>query len=161
MSSDDPYGGGGGSDDDWGNPPQPQQNQDNIDMNYGQPLPPQGAPPQQQQQHPGAPQQQFQQGGPVQGPTGGPLQPSKPKLENDDLIAIVVNLFFPGVGQMMLGQTVKGIVILVVSVFTCGGAGLLWIAVIIDAYLVAMTRKYRQLGDWEFFPDINKHLGSG
>ena len=159
MSSDDPYGGGGGSDDDWGNPPQPQQNQDNIDMNYGQPLPPQGAPP--QQQHPGAPQQQFQQGGPVQGPTGGPLQPSKPKLENDDLIAIVVNLFFPGVGQMMLGQTVKGIVILVVSVFTCGGAGLLYIAVIIDAYLVAMTRKYRQLGDWEFFPDINKHLGSG
>ena len=128
------------SSDDWGNNPPP-PNDDNIDMNYGQPLPNQG-------------------GGPVQG-QGGPLQTTKPKLDNNDIIAIVLNLFFPGVGQMMLGQTVKGIVILAVSFFTCGGAGLLWVAVILDAYLVAMTRKYRPLDDWEIFPDMNKHLGSG
>lgn len=135
MSSDDPGGGGG----DWQSPPQPQNN-DNVDMNYGQPLPPQGGPIQQQ---------------------GGELQKTKPKLENNDLVAIIINLFFPGVGQMILGQTVKGIAIFIASVVTCGGMGLLWIAVLIDAYLVAMTRKYREVGDWEVFPDMNKHLGSG
>lgn len=155
MSSDDPFGGGG---DDWQNPPQPPQNDDNIDMNYGQPLPPPQGPPQQPPQPQPQPGQYGQ--GQMQG-GGGPLQTTKPKLENDDIIAIVVNLFFPGVGQMMLGQTTKGIVILAVSFFTCGGAGLLWVAVIIDAYLVAMTRKYRPLDDWEIFPDMNKHLGSG
>lgn len=136
------------SSDDWGNPPPPTED-DGIDMNYGQPLPPQGG-----AAGPADP------GGPVQG-SGGPLQTTKPKLDNNDIIAIVINAFLPGVGQMMLGQTTKGIVILAISFFTCGGAGLLWVAVLIDAYLVAMTRKYRQLDDFEIFPDMNKHFGSG
>ena len=145
MSSDDPYGSGGG---DWGEAPKPIDGDPNIDMNYGQPLPPPGQAPGQQQ-------------APMQQQPGGQLQTTKPKLDNNDLIAIVINVFFPGVGQMMLGQTVKGIAILAASIFTCGGAGFLWVAVIIDAYLVAMTKKYRTLGEWEIFPDMNKHLGSG
>ena len=150
MSSDDPFGGGGG---DWGNDPQPLKNEDNIDMNYGQPLPPQGQP------APGQPGQVPPTQ--MQPPGGGQLQQTKPKLENDDIIAMVLTFFLPGVGHMMLGQTTKGIVILVGTIFTCGVGYMLTILFAVDAYLVAMTKKYRQVDDWEVFPDMNKHLGSG
>jgi len=136
SNGDDPFGRDGGGD--WGPPPQPPAQDDNIDMNYGQPL-----------QNPPQPT----------GP-GTDLVRTKPKLDNNDIIALVVSLFLPGVGHMMLGQTLKGIVVLAASFFTCGGFGLIWIAVILDIYLVAMTRKYRELGDWEFFPDANQHLKS-
>jgi TM2 domain-containing membrane protein YozV len=146
----DPFGNGGGDGGDWGQPAgggpaagggdfgqQPAQEQD-VDMNYGQPL---SQPPSQ--------------------PPNTQLQSSGQKLDNNDIVAMVISAFFPGVGHMMLGQTVKGIVILAASVFTCGGMGLLWVAAIVDCYLLAMTRKYRQVDDWEFFPDMNKHFGSG
>lgn len=142
MSSDDPYGSGGG---DWGQPQQPPQQQpqhEEIDMNYGQ--------------LPGQDQQQQ-----ALGPPNGQLKPTKGKLDNNDIIAIVVGVFLPGVGQLMLGQTTKGIVILLATLFTCYGFGFLWIAVVLDAYLLAMTKKYREVGEWEFFPDMNKHFGSG
>ncbi len=144
MSSDDPYGSGGGGD--WQNPPQPQQTDDNIDMNYGQPLPPAGTAP--------APQ-------PVQHAQGGEMQKTKAKLENEDIIAMVLTFIFPGVGHMMLGQVKKGILILAGTFFTCGTGYLLSIVFAVDAYLVAMTKKYRPVDDWEVFPDMNKHLGSG
>lgn len=81
---------------------------------------------------------------------------STPPLEQNDIIALVLNLFFPGVGQMMLGQVPKGIAILAASIFTCGGFGLIWIAALVDVYLVLRARKYRTLGDWEFFPDYKE-----
>ena len=134
TNGDDPFRQDDGND--WGTAQPPTDG--DIDMNYGQPLPDplQASPPQQQ------------------------LQRTKPKLDNDDIIAMVVSVFLPGVGHMMLGQAVKGIVILGVSMFTCGGFGLLWFAVILDAYLVAMTRKYRDVGDWEILPDASQHLQS-
>ncbi len=156
SNGNDPFGNGGGGD--WGNQPGGQPGQpggqpgqpggqpgqpgqprnDDVDMNYGQPLSqPPSQPPNQQ------------------------LQPTSNKLENEDIVPIVLSAFFPGVGHMMLGQATKGIVILLVSIFTCGGAGLVWIAAIVDCYLLAMTRKYRNVDDWEFFPDMNKHFGSG
>jgi TM2 domain-containing membrane protein YozV len=77
-------------------------------------------------------------------------------LEQNDIIALVLGLFLPGVGHMMLGQVPKGIAILVASVFTCAGFGLLGIAALVDLYLVARARKYRTLEDWEFFPDYKQ-----
>lgn len=137
MSSDQSGGSGGG---DWGEDPAPLPGDPNIDMNYGQPLPSQ----QQLQQQP---QQQ--------------LKPAKGKMENDDIIALVLTFIIPGVGHMMLGQMKRGILILAMTYLTCGAGYLLTIVFAVDAYLVAMTRKYRQVGDWEFLPDMNKHLGSG
>ncbi len=118
-----------------------------------------------QQQQPG---QQAWGEGPGH-PQGGQVdqppvhQPPRPgsgtggsKLENNDIIAIVLSVFFPGVGQMMLGQTTKGIVILAVSFFTCAAGGLLSIGAALDAYCVAMARKKRPVDDWEFFPDLGE-----
>lgn len=159
MSSDDPFGQDGGGD--WGEAPKPGPDDDNIDMNYGQPLsqpPPAGTA--QQQPPPGQAMHQTP-GQSMQQPPGNQLQSTKPKLDNDDIVPLILSAFFPGVGHMMLGQTTKGIVVLLAAIFTCGFGGLLNLAVILDCYLVAMTRKYRQLDDWEFFPDMNKHLGSG
>lgn len=83
---------------------------------------------------------------------GGSNQP----LEQNDVIAIVLSFFIPGAGQLMLGQTTKGLVILAVMVFTCYGFGLLPLAAAVDAYLVARAKKYRAIGDWEFFPDFKE-----
>jgi TM2 domain-containing membrane protein YozV len=100
------------------------------------------------------------QGGQVQQPQldqppARQQQSTKPKLENNDIIAIVISIFFPGVGQMMLGQTTKGIVVLLVTFFTCAVGGLLPIAAALDAYCVAMAKKKRPVDEWEFFPDMN------
>jgi TM2 domain-containing membrane protein YozV len=85
------------------------------------------------------------------------VQPgSKPRLDNNDILAIILALIFPGLGQIMLGQTTKGAVLLAVALFTCGGLGLLTIVSALDAYCVAMTRKTRPIEDWEFFPNINE-----
>lgn len=145
MSSDDPFGSGGG---DWQDAPAPQQTDDNIDMNYGQPLG-------------GAPQPAGPPSSPPQHTQGGELQKTKGKLENEDVIALVLTFIIPGVGHMMLGQVKKGVLILVGTYLTCGSGYLLAIVFAVDAYLVAMTKKYRPLDDWEVFPDMNKHLGSG
>lgn len=138
-NGDDPFGRDGGGD--W-EAPSPPPDDPNIDMNYGQPLPNPNAPTQMQPQPPNQ------------------LKRTKPKLENNDIVAMVVSLFLPGVGHMMLGQTTKGIVVLIGSFVTCYGGGLVWIAVLLDCYLVAMTKKYREVGEWEFFPDANQHLKS-
>ena len=100
-----------------------------------------------------------QQGGQMQAqpPSQAPQSGGADDLTTNDIIAIVLSFFFPGVGHMMLGQTTKGIVMLAVFVFTCGGLGLLPFASIFDAFLLAKTVKYRAVDDWEFFPDMNQH----
>ena len=67
-------------------------------------------------------------------------------------MAIVLSIFFPGVGHMMLGQVGKGIAILASMILSCGILSLLWPVVIIDTVMVAQAKKKRPLGDWEFFP---------
>lgn len=83
-------------------------------------------------------------------------QASKPSLETNEIVAIVLAFFFPGSGQIMLGQTTKGVVILAAYFLTCGGLGLLPFASALDAYCVAITRKRRPIGDWDIFPDIKE-----
>ncbi|MBA2661514.1 MAG: hypothetical protein H0U74_04420 [Bradymonadaceae bacterium] len=155
----------------------------NNDDPYGH-RPPHGPPPGHQQGHQqgqqdgqgpyqqppndwGAPQQGY---GPPPGydqQGGGPMmhqppgQGGKPQLEGNDILAIALSFFFPGVGQIILGQTTKGIVMIAVTFFTCGMLGLIPIAAVLDAYTVAMAKKQRAVGEWEFFPDFNKMLGSG
>ena len=104
---------------------------------------------QQQQQNPPDPFQDRQYDQP---PVHQPN--TTPTLDTNDIIAIILAWFLPGVGQMMLGQTTKGIVVLLVSIFTCYGGGLLSIASVIDAICLAKARKYRPIDEWEFFPDI-------
>ena len=54
-------------------------------------------------------------------------------------------------GQVLLGQSTKGFVMLVVSVVLCGGLGLLPILAALDAWILAERRQSRMLGEWEFF----------
>lgn len=130
-------------------------------------------------QAPGPAQQAPYQGAPHQGPPNQgppnqgayPPQPQGPggyppqqmtyqpntamstnQLDNNDIIAIVVSIFFPGAGHIMLGQTTKGIVIIAAMILTCGLAAIAWPVVIIDAVMVAQARKKRPVGEWEFFP---------
>ena len=92
-------------------------------------------------------------------PTHQPPQPggSPAKLESGDYLPVILALI-PGLGQLMLGQTAKGLVILGIAIFTCAGGGLVSVASVIDAYLVAVAKKRRVVGDWEFFPDYQETL---
>lgn len=56
---------------------------------------------------------------------------------------------------MLMGQTVKGIVLLISSwALSVAGIGLLiWIASIVDGYLVGkVLASGRPVGEWQFFP---------
>ncbi len=77
------------------------------------------------------------------------------KLEGEEFIPVVLALI-PGVGQMMLGQTVKGLVMLGLAIFTCGFGGILAVASVLDAFLVATAQKRREVDEWEFFPDFKE-----
>ncbi|MGM0554781.1 MAG: hypothetical protein ACQEVA_00195 [Myxococcota bacterium] len=118
------------------------------------------------QQNEGWGQGQAQPNANLNNPQGGQMQQQPPSqapqsgsdLNNNDIIAIILAFFLPGVGQMMLGQKTKGIVLLGVYIVTCFGLGLLPWASVIDAYLAAKTAKYRALDEWEFFPDMNQHF---
>lgn len=122
----------------------------NNDWQQG-PSDPQRPPQQQQYQQPQQPDP-FQDRPYDQPPVHQP-RTSAP-MDSNDIIAVILSWFFPGVGQIMLGQKTKGIVVLLVSILTCYGGGLLAIASVIDAYCLAKARKYRAIDDWEFFPDI-------
>lgn len=82
-------------------------------------------------------------------------QGASQELETSDWIAVIASLI-PGVGQLILGQTVKGLVILGISIVLCAGGGIFSVASMIDTYLVARARKNRAVGDWEFFPDFQQ-----
>ena len=76
-------------------------------------------------------------------------------LTTSEVLAVVAAAV-PGLGQMILGQTVKGLVLLGIAIVTCSGFGLFSIASIIDAFLVAKARHRRPVGDWEFFPEFQE-----
>lgn len=95
-------------------------------------------------------------GAPFNGPMvhspGTSLTPANGTLDQNDVIALIVSGFFPGAGHIMLGQTTKGIAILAATYLTCGVGYLAVVFVLIDAYFLALARKTRQVGDWEFLP---------
>lgn len=84
-----------------------------------------------------------------------PAKTGGDKLETEDIIPVVLSLI-PGVGQMMMGQTVKGLVMLGLAIVTCGFGGLLAVASVLDAFLVASAKKRREVDEWEFFPDFKE-----
>ena len=92
--------------------------------------------------------------------THQPGTPTKVKhqVEQHDIIALIVSFFFPGIGHVMLGQTVKGLVIFGAVILTCGIGYALNLLIVADAYFVAMCKKDRAIGDWEFFPDYNRYI---
>ena len=68
------------------------------------------------------------------------------------LIAGILSIFLPGVGQMYAGQTLKGFVLLVVAFFTVGLCGLLNLVAAFDAYKIAQRRTLGEpVSDWQFF----------
>ena len=70
----------------------------------------------------------------------------------NSLVCAVVSFFFPGVGQILAGQLLKGLVLLGLTVFTCGGFGLLPFIAAADAYMIAERRgRGETVGDWQFF----------
>lgn len=70
----------------------------------------------------------------------------------DPILAAIASFFIPGLGQLLAGQVPKGIVILVVSIFTCAGGGLISVIAAIDAFLIAQRKqKGETVQDWQFF----------
>jgi len=75
----------------------------------------------------------------------------------DPAIACLLSILLVGLGQLILGQTIKGIVMFlgacVLGALTLGGV---WIITLplsaIDAYLIAKKLKEgKSVGKWEFF----------
>lgn len=89
-------------------------------------------------------------------PGGGLIYPSNPP-KDPVLMGILSGCCIAGIGQLVLGQTVKGVVILLVALGfgTLSGfiaVPFLWIFAGIDAYLIAQKLKAgRPVGEWEFF----------
>ena len=88
---------------------------------------------------------------------GPPATTGDESLDTNEIIAIIAALV-PGLGQMLMGQTVKGLVLLGVSLLTACFGGIISLASVVDAYLVAKAKQRRPVGDWEFFPDWRETL---
>lgn len=86
---------------------------------------------------------------------GYPVTTGQVDLSQEEIIAVIAALI-PGLGQLLLGQTVKGLVILGIALLSCAGMGLLSVASVLDAYLVARAKHRRAVGEWEFFPDFQE-----
>lgn len=84
---------------------------------------------------------------------------SSANLETRDIIAIVLSIFLPGVGHLVLGQKTKGIAIIAGVILSCGVGYLVSAIIAIDAYLVARVQKEREVGEWEVFPEHKRLLG--
>ena len=96
---------------------------------------------------------------PQGGYPGGPklVMPSNPP-KDPVLMGVLSGCCIAGLGQVVLGQVTKGIVLLLCNVaivlMTAGFAALVtWPLMGIDAYLVAKKLQSGQpVGEWEFFP---------
>ncbi len=107
----------------------------------------------------GAPNRNIQQTGFSPGPmTPGQkfVLPSHPP-KNPLLMGFLTGCCITGLGQIILGQTVKGIVLLVGSIVlyvATSGLGFLLVAPLlaVDAYLIAKKLEAgNPVGEWEFF----------
>jgi TM2 domain-containing membrane protein YozV len=89
---------------------------------------------------------------------GNQIMPASPP--KDPIIALLLSLFLlGGTGQIFLGQTTKGIVLIAATIVTCGLAGILGA---IDAYMIAKRlQEGNSVDEWEFFwTNNNKQLNS-
>ena len=82
------------------------------------------------------------------------VMPSDPP--RDPTVMAILSAVVPGLGQMILGQTVKGIVLCVLAVglgaTTCIGGLVVSIVAIIDAYQVGVKlRNGQPVKQWDFF----------
>jgi TM2 domain-containing membrane protein YozV len=95
-------------------------------------------------------------GSPPVGGSGNRIQPSG-TTPNPLLMALLSGCVIAGLGQMILGQVTKGIVIfvatIVVAFLTFGvGAIIVYIISAIDAYSIAQKLKDgKSVGEWEWF----------
>lgn len=82
-----------------------------------------------------------------------------PDLETNDIVILILSFLLPGVGHLMLGQTMKGLVILAAIIFTCGAGYIASILVVADAFFcLAKKKEYGQLEDWEVFPNYQDYV---
>jgi hypothetical protein len=87
-----------------------------------------------------------------------PDPPARAELAREDLLMVVLSVFVPGLGHLLQGFTKRGLLILGASVMTCCTLGVLNVGSAFDLYCISLTKKYRQIGEWEFFPDMERHL---
>jgi TM2 domain-containing membrane protein YozV len=80
-------------------------------------------------------------------------------LDAHDVLAVVLSVFLPGLGHIMLDQRTKGLVILAAVIASCGVGYIVSVLIAVDAYLVARVRKERAVADFECFPEHERHLG--
>jgi TM2 domain-containing membrane protein YozV len=81
------------------------------------------------------------------------------RLDAVDIVAVVLSVLAPGLGHIILGQALKGVVILALVVASCGVGYLVAAVIALDAYLLARARKQREVGPWEIFPERRRTLG--
>lgn len=80
--------------------------------------------------------------------SGGTLNPA---------LAVILSLVLVGLPQMLMGQAIKGVVMLIVGVILgaltgCLACLIIWPVGMIDAYCIAQKlRDGRRVGEWEFF----------
>ncbi|MFW5739688.1 MAG: hypothetical protein ACOC1F_04920 [Myxococcota bacterium] len=80
-------------------------------------------------------------------------------LDSHDVLAVILSVFLPGIGHIMLDQKTKGLVILAAVIASCGVGYLVSVIIALDAYLVARVRKHRAVADFECFPEHERYLG--
>jgi TM2 domain-containing membrane protein YozV len=81
-----------------------------------------------------------------------------PTIDGPDLVAIVLSVLAPGLGHILLGQVMKGIVIMALVIGSCGVGYIVSAIVALDAFMVARARHVRSVGDWETFPEYRTAL---
>jgi hypothetical protein len=81
-------------------------------------------------------------------PSDDLVQPSG----KDTGVATLLSCVIPGSGQIYLGQTHKGIVIMVGGLLICWAGGLLGPLMAVDAFRMAeKLEEGKPIGKWEFF----------
>ena len=80
------------------------------------------------------------------------------ELDVVDVLAVILSVIAPGIGHIVLGQVMKGIVILALVVASCGVGYIISAIIALDAFMVARARRVRRVGDWEIFPE-HRSLG--
>ncbi|MDP2315070.1 MAG: hypothetical protein Q8P41_19375 [Pseudomonadota bacterium] len=99
---------------------------------------------------------------PARAPRLAPVQRPVPSFEHvpvvvavappNPVLAALISAILPGAGQIYAGQTVKGVLLLVVAFFTCFGGGLFNVLAAVDALLIAQRKARGEVvGDWQFF----------
>jgi TM2 domain-containing membrane protein YozV len=80
--------------------------------------------------------------------------PAAPAAEiKNQWIALILSCLIPGLGQIYNGQTLKGVVLILVSFISAGTlAPVAWVIAMIDAPMIAKKiNEGKTVGEWEFF----------